>query len=62
MILALLILSIVLFCWTTWESAKIPEHKYEEEKEVRVTIPVTPKFIEEDECDEDPPTVVMVKK
>ena len=38
MILALLIISILLFCWSVWQSGKIPEHTYEEDKEDKVEI------------------------
>ena len=66
MILALLILSILLFCWATWQSSKIPEHKYdepqEEKKEDPKPTPVFPDFVEQDEEDIDPPTVVMKRK
>lgn len=66
MILALLILSILLFCWATWQSSKIPEYKYDEpeieKKESKIPTPVFPEFIEQNEEDADPPTVVMVKK
>lgn len=66
MILTLLILSVILFCWATWQSSKIPEHKYEEQKEEKKeeikSTPVFPEFVEQDEEDIDPPTVVMGKK
>ena len=71
MILALLIISILLFCWSVWQSGKIPEHTYEEDKEDKVEIkkeeptPVMVDFfdsIKNDDDDQDPPTVVMVRK
>jgi hypothetical protein len=66
MILALLIFSIILFCWATWQSSKIPEHKYDEPPEDKKEVPkptsVFPDFVEQDEEDIDPPTVVMKRK
>lgn len=66
MILTLLIFSIILFCWATWQSSKIPEHKYEEPQKEKVEeqkpTPVFPEIEKQDEEDIDPPTVVMVKK
>lgn len=69
MILALLVLSVALFCWSVWQSGHIPEHIYEEEKnkddqKTDAATKVIPEFIDNDynNDDEDPPTVVMIKR
>jgi len=68
MILTLLILSIALFCWSVWQSGHLPEHNYEEEQKrdqkTEAPTKVIPELIDDNynNDDEDPPTVVMVKR
>jgi len=68
-ILALLVLSVALFCWSVWQSGHIPEHIYEEEKnktdkKIEAATKVIPELIDDsyNNDDEDPPTVVMRKR
>ena len=69
MILALLVLSVALFCWSVWKSGHIPEHIYEEEekkidKKTEAATKVIAEFIDENynNDDEAPPTIVMPRK
>jgi hypothetical protein len=68
MIQMLLVLSILLFCWSVYQSGKIPEHKeedyLEDKKEKDKATKVIAQLIEEsdDNYDEDPPTIVMPRK
>ena len=68
MFLTLLILSIALFCWSVWQSGHLPEHNYEEEQKLDQKTEAATKVIAEliddnyNNDDEDPPTVVMVKR
>ena len=68
MILTLLILSIALFCWSVLQSGHLPEHNYEEEQKLDQKTEAATKVIAEliddnyNNDDEDPPTVVMVKR
>jgi hypothetical protein len=68
MIQILLVLSILLFCWSVYQSGKIPEHKEEDylekQREKDTPTKVIAQLIEESDnnFDEDPPTIVMPRK
>jgi hypothetical protein len=65
MILALLILSVGLFCWAVFQSADLPDPPADNSDELKQTpTKVTVEFLDftYNETDEDRPTVVATKK
>jgi len=65
MIIALLILSVSLFCWAVFQSADLPDPPADNLDELKQTpTKVTVEFLDftYNETDEDPPTVIATKK